>query len=195
MCARISRAPVRGSRETLARRIDVHVDGEPGGPFTTDELSALWRTGDIPADALCWHRALRGWVSVRESRAPAGTPITAEDAIVLTTTPTVARREIEAELEIITAECVIGMNTWKDLLARLTDTFGGRSETTQNALRRARKTPPGPSARLAEDHRARRRGGPMADGQPRLLLGKQRPFVAEALPARVVATHIECRRR
>lgn len=32
------------------------------------------------------------------------------------------------------------MNAWKDLLTGLTDTFGGRSETTQTALRRARQS-------------------------------------------------------
>lgn len=120
--------------------IYVSVDGEAQGPFSPEELSSLWTAGEIPGDALCWHRALRGWVRVSEFRPLVGTPVTADDSIVLTTTETVTRRDIEQELEIVTAECVIGMNMWKDVLAAFTDAFGGRSETTQNALRRARQT-------------------------------------------------------
>lgn len=121
--------------------IYVAINGEPQGPFSVEEMGALWTAGEIPTDALCWHRALRGWVPVPEFRPLAGTPpVTAEESIVLTTTDTVTRRHIEQELEIVTAECVIGMNMWKDLLASFTDAFGGRSETTQNALRRARQT-------------------------------------------------------
>lgn len=120
--------------------IYVHVDGEAQGPFAADELSALWKAGEISPDALCWHRALPGWVPLSDFRAPVGTPVTAREHITLTTTPTFARRAIEAELEIVTSECVLGMNLWKDLLASVTDTFGGRSETTQKALRSARQT-------------------------------------------------------
>ena len=43
-------------------------------------------------------------------------------------------------VEIITAECVYGMNFFRDFFAGMSDTLGGRSETTQRALRDARET-------------------------------------------------------
>jgi uncharacterized protein YbjQ (UPF0145 family) len=62
------------------------------------------------------------------------------EEIVLTTASSVVGREIDHELEIITAECVYGMNIFKDFFAGLSDIFGGRSRTTQKVLRDARKT-------------------------------------------------------
>lgn len=45
---------------------------------------------------------------------------------------------IEKRLGVITAECVFGMNMFKDFFSGLTDFFGGRSRSTQNSLRDAR---------------------------------------------------------
>ncbi len=59
--------------------------------------------------------------------------------IILTTSYSVAGREIESEIEILTAECVFGMNIFKDLLAGVRDIFGGRSAATQTVLRDARR--------------------------------------------------------
>ena len=60
--------------------------------------------------------------------------------IVLTTTFSVANREIDRELEIITAECVYGMNVLKDVFSTVRDVVGGRSRAVQDTLRDARKT-------------------------------------------------------
>jgi|TARA_B110000438_G_scaffold60265_1_gene60479 uncharacterized protein YbjQ (UPF0145 family) len=62
------------------------------------------------------------------------------DRLILTTAPTVANQEIESELEIITAECVFGMNIFRDLFAGIRDIFGGRSTASQRVLKDARKT-------------------------------------------------------
>lgn len=59
---------------------------------------------------------------------------------VLTTAFTVAGREIEREIEVISAECVYGMNMFRDFFAAVRDVFGGRSAATQKVLRDARKT-------------------------------------------------------
>ncbi len=59
--------------------------------------------------------------------------------IILTTSYLVAGREIESEIEILTAECVFGMNIFKDFLAGVRDIFGGRSAATQKVLRDARR--------------------------------------------------------
>ena len=60
--------------------------------------------------------------------------------IVLTTGYTVANRDIDFEIDIITAECVYGLHLFKDMFASIRDTFGGRSKALQDALRDARKT-------------------------------------------------------
>lgn len=59
--------------------------------------------------------------------------------IILTSSFYVANKEIEKEIEIITAECVYGMNYFKELFAGFSDTFGGRNKTTQKVFRDARK--------------------------------------------------------
>lgn len=60
--------------------------------------------------------------------------------IVLTTGYTIANRDIDFEIEIITAECVYGLHLFKDIFASIRDTFGGRSKALQDALRDGRKT-------------------------------------------------------
>lgn len=62
------------------------------------------------------------------------------DAIILTTAPTLAGHHITETIDVITAECVFGVNIFRDMFAGLRDIFGGRSAATQNVLRDARKT-------------------------------------------------------
>lgn len=60
--------------------------------------------------------------------------------IFLTTAPTLEGYRVTETLDVITAECVLGMNIFKDVMASLSDVFGGRSQTTEKALRNARMT-------------------------------------------------------
>jgi len=60
--------------------------------------------------------------------------------IILTTAPSLEGYKVIETLEIITAECVYGMNMLRDIFASFTDIFGGRSESSQRVLRDARKT-------------------------------------------------------
>ncbi|MAU41238.1 MAG: hypothetical protein CMF31_06420 [Kordiimonas sp.] len=62
------------------------------------------------------------------------------DEVILTTSYVVAGREIEREIEVITAECVFGMNIIRDFFNSVRDILGGRSGSTQDVLRDARKT-------------------------------------------------------
>lgn len=59
---------------------------------------------------------------------------------VILTTETVFQSEIEERLEIISAECVFGMNIFKDVFAGVRDIVGGRNAASQKVLRDARKT-------------------------------------------------------
>jgi len=60
--------------------------------------------------------------------------------IKTTTAFSFAENEIQTELKVISAECVFGMNIFRDFFAGLTDFFGGRSEASQKVLRDARET-------------------------------------------------------
>ena len=62
----------------------------------------------------------------------------AECEAILLTTETAHDLKIERRLGIITSEVVIGMHLFRDALATVTDTFGGRSGTMQDGLRKAR---------------------------------------------------------
>jgi uncharacterized protein YbjQ (UPF0145 family) len=59
---------------------------------------------------------------------------------VLLTTESAPNFKIVKRIDIITAECVYGMNIFKDIFASLSDTFGGRNKSIQNTLRDARTT-------------------------------------------------------
>jgi len=60
------------------------------------------------------------------------------EAKVVLTTESAIDLPIAERLDIITAECVLGMNIFKDLFSAGRDLFGGRSEATQSSLRDAR---------------------------------------------------------
>ena len=58
----------------------------------------------------------------------------------LVTTHSVPGRETREALGIVSAECVLGINIFRDVLGGLRDIVGGRSGTHQKALREARET-------------------------------------------------------
>jgi uncharacterized protein YbjQ (UPF0145 family) len=59
-------------------------------------------------------------------------------ALILTTTPGVEGREIDAYLGIVTAEAIMGANVFKDLFAGVRDIVGGRSGAYEQELQKAR---------------------------------------------------------
>jgi len=60
--------------------------------------------------------------------------------LILTTENGMDEYKVVERIEIITAECVFGMNLFKDFFASITDIFGGRSSSSQKVLRNARLT-------------------------------------------------------
>lgn len=60
--------------------------------------------------------------------------------LIVTTETTLSGYEIEERIDIITSECVFGMNIFKDMFAGIRDIFGGRSSASQKVLRDARRT-------------------------------------------------------
>lgn len=120
-------------------RIYLAAGGEPFGPYSRQELDAMWQSGQVPDGALYWYQGMPAWGVAAQFQPPPRLVVKPE-SVILTTSPFLASREIESEVEIVTAECVFGMHIFKDLAAALSDAFGGRSKTTQNELRVARKT-------------------------------------------------------
>jgi uncharacterized protein YbjQ (UPF0145 family) len=59
--------------------------------------------------------------------------------IILTTESSPVDLSVMKRLEIITAECVYGMNIFRDFFAAVRDLVGGRSGAAQKVLRDARK--------------------------------------------------------
>ena len=60
--------------------------------------------------------------------------------IKLTTAFVFTNHQIEDEVGIVTAECVFGMNIFRDLFADIRDIVGGRNKASQKVLRDARNT-------------------------------------------------------
>jgi len=60
--------------------------------------------------------------------------------MIVSTAPSIDGYRATKQLGVISAECVFGMNAFKDFFAGMSDFFGGRSGTTQSALREARET-------------------------------------------------------
>lgn len=59
--------------------------------------------------------------------------------ILLTTESSLPDYKILERKEIITAECVFGMNMFRDYFAGIRDIFGGRSSASQKVLRDSRR--------------------------------------------------------
>ena len=60
--------------------------------------------------------------------------------VILTTSYEVAGREIDSEIDMVTAECAYGMNIFRDFFAGVRDIVGGRSKAVEKVLRDARRT-------------------------------------------------------
>ncbi|MGX1259784.1 YbjQ family protein [Sinorhizobium fredii] len=58
--------------------------------------------------------------------------------IIITTSIDVPRREIDKVISIVAAEAALGVNVFRDIANSWRDIFGGRSASSQNALREAR---------------------------------------------------------
>ena len=69
-----------------------------------------------------------------------GSRMAARNDVIVTTADTVAGRETVEEIDIVAAECVFGMNKFRDLFASIRDVFGGRSQSYQRVFRDARDT-------------------------------------------------------
>ena len=59
--------------------------------------------------------------------------------LIVTTEPNMPEYRVVQRIEVITAECVFGMNLFRDFFASVRDIFGGRSGAAQKVLRDSRR--------------------------------------------------------
>lgn len=62
-----------------------------------------------------------------------------KNKMLITTTDIIQGKESLNYIGIVTAENIIGVNVVRDIFANITDFFGGRSATLENALKEARE--------------------------------------------------------
>lgn len=60
--------------------------------------------------------------------------------MLITTTPTIEGRPIQAYKGVVTGETIVGANVFKDFLAAIRDIIGGRSGSYEKVLREAKDT-------------------------------------------------------
>lgn len=60
--------------------------------------------------------------------------------MIVTTTPSVEGRPVQAYLGIVTGETILGAHIFKDLFAAVRDIVGGRSGAYEDEIRKARQT-------------------------------------------------------
>lgn len=60
--------------------------------------------------------------------------------LIVTTESSLSGYTVDERIEVISAECVFGMNIFKDFFSSVRDVFGGRSKSSQKVLREARHT-------------------------------------------------------
>ncbi len=60
--------------------------------------------------------------------------------VIVTTAPTLEGYRVVETIDLISAECVYGMNIFRDIFAEVRDVFGGRSKASQKVLRDAKRT-------------------------------------------------------
>ena len=84
-------------------------------------------------------RSSGDWAGIPRDQIPPEFHALAASKLPMTTTHLLPSAEITRTVDVISAECAYGMNVFKDLFTGITDVVGGRSATTQNTLRDARK--------------------------------------------------------
>ena len=60
--------------------------------------------------------------------------------MIISTTPNLEGHPIQKYLGVVTGETIIGANVFKDMMAGITDFFGGRSTTYEKVLIQAKDT-------------------------------------------------------
>ncbi|MEO0322760.1 MAG: heavy metal-binding domain-containing protein [Myxococcota bacterium] len=115
------------------------IDDDQGGPFTQEELGALWEAGEIPGDAWFWYRGMPSWLPVSKFVPPsAGALLTPQASIQMVTSDEVPGFKSHEAVGIVGAEHAAGVGLISELYAAVTDAVGGRSDRIQAIMNSAR---------------------------------------------------------
>ena len=104
--------------------------------MTDTQLVAEFSKGPEAIQEVAW-RALDAEIRRRELRVR---PWNDQSRILLTTAPSIDGFRVVETLEIICAECILGLSFLKDLAASFTDVVGGRSIATERSMQEARQS-------------------------------------------------------
>ena len=77
--------------------------------------------------------------------------------MLMTTTTSVEGQPVREYLGVVTGECIVGANIFKDLFAGIRDIVGGRAGAYENSLRDARQTEALAQAGTGQDPEAQQR--------------------------------------
>lgn len=114
-----------------------HKNNHKGNTMANCSICGLGLVKAEEAESICYKcKNNSGHEKIREMRVAAKAR---HDGIIITTEAVCPDLQIEKRLNIITAECVFGMNVFRDFFASVTDIVGGRSEATQKVFRQARQ--------------------------------------------------------
>lgn len=78
------------------------------------------------------------WSDIPRDQIPAEFLPQAAASVVVTTTPIVPGRAVAEVVDVVSGECVYGVNVLRDMLASVVDVTGGRNGTAETVLRDAR---------------------------------------------------------
>lgn len=124
--------PVTYAESAIERMIQLayEEDSEEGGNEVSKKIS-----DNIKINIKKQSKPKSYWASASEYDIRENAP-----NVILTTSSILPRNQNYEIIEVITAECVFGMNIFRDFFAGMRDIFGGRSAATQTVLRDARRT-------------------------------------------------------
>ncbi|MBC7154581.1 MAG: heavy metal-binding domain-containing protein [Rhodobacteraceae bacterium] len=108
--------------------------------FNFPDLDANWYCDACAAERARIRRNLTATMPSEPSKPKIPPPTTHQERrkSIVMTTETALDIQIKRRLGIVTAEAVVGMNVFKDLMFEMRDLVGGRSKTQQNAMRDVR---------------------------------------------------------
>lgn len=84
-------------------------------------------------------RSTGDWSAIPRNQIPPEYMAQAAVHLPITTTHRIPGREVVKVLDVVSAECVFGVNMLKELFSGVTDFLGGRSATIQSTLRDAKR--------------------------------------------------------
>lgn len=131
------------------RALGVDFDGErytaKGYRYTTLEDAVNYARSQTGGAAKPQTGAAAKPQTAAADRSQTGVPTAAQreikaKAVVLTTAFTTVAGDVTEEIDVITSECVFGINLFKDFLGGVRDIVGGRAGAHQKVLKDLRKT-------------------------------------------------------